>query len=84
MAMRHVIDFRNFLRLWMLQLRARLLTKAILYHYRTVLVRCVWLPPQGEDYVYGFATCVLKIRLLHVRFLVARRRTRLMNARRYR
>ena len=35
--------------------QARLLTKAILYHYEQCWY-AAWLPPKGEDYVYGFAT----------------------------
>ena len=35
--------------------QARLVTKAILYHYEQCWY-AAWLPPQGEDYVYGFAT----------------------------
>jgi hypothetical protein len=35
--------------------QARLITKAILYHYEQCWY-AAWLPAQGEDYVYGFAT----------------------------
>jgi hypothetical protein len=35
--------------------QARIITKAILYHYEQCWY-AAWLPPQGEDYVYGFAT----------------------------
>jgi len=35
--------------------QARIITKAILYHYEQCWY-AAWLPRQGEDYVYGFAT----------------------------
>lgn len=35
--------------------QARIITKAILYHYEQCWY-AAWLPPKGEDYVYGFAT----------------------------
>jgi hypothetical protein len=35
--------------------QARIITKAILYHYEQCWY-AAWLPAQGEDYVYGFAT----------------------------
>ncbi len=35
--------------------QARIITKAILYHYEQCWY-AAWLPQQGEDYVYGFAT----------------------------
>jgi PcfJ-like protein len=35
--------------------QARLVTKAILYHYEQCWY-AAWLPPKGEDYIYGFAT----------------------------
>jgi len=35
--------------------QARFITKAIIYHYEQCWY-AAWLPPKGEDYVYGFAT----------------------------